>query len=152
MATWIHRITPDEALPGNASPYRMLFGREPRSHIDAVTQALDDTSFGHGLKRTVADQQRMTREILKQRHEARNKLRERHNARVQRGSPGAAAAVGDLVLVKEPIASLHRDSHHPKLAHDHYTGPWKIVDVIRDRLSFTVQFNCLLYTSPSPRD
>ena len=80
----------------------MLFGREPCSLNDAVTQAFDDNSFGHGLERTVADKRRMTQESLKQRHEARNKLRERHTALVQRGSPGAAAAVGGLVLIKEP--------------------------------------------------
>ena len=75
VATWIHRVTPDESLPGGASPYRILFGREPRSHIDAMTQALDGDSFGQGLERTVTDQQRMTQEILRQRHEARNRKR-----------------------------------------------------------------------------
>ena len=87
VATWVHRVTPDEHLPDNASPYRILLGREPRSHIDVMTQALDDASFDHGLERTVADQQRMTQEILKQRHEAKNKLRERRNARIAHGSP-----------------------------------------------------------------
>eukprot|EP00752_Nemacystus_decipiens_P004057 g3715.t1 len=110
-------------------------------HIDTVAQALDDASLGQGLERTVADQQRMTQKILKQWHEAKNKLRGRHNARVARGSPGAKAAVGDYVLVKEPDSTLHRDSHHPKLTNDHYTGPWKVINAIRDRLSFTVQLN-----------
>ena len=56
-----------------------------------------------------------------------------------RESPGARATVDDRVLVKEPVNTLHRDSHHPKLAHDQYTGPWKIINVIHERLSFTVQ-------------
>ena len=38
-------------------------------------------------------------------------------------------------------ATLHRDGYHPKLAHNHYTGPWKIVDIIRDRMTFAVQLN-----------
>eukprot|EP00752_Nemacystus_decipiens_P010808 g9614.t1 len=103
VATWIHRATPDPALPGGASPYTILFGREPRSQIDIVTQTLeDDNSFGQGLERTVADQQRMTREILAYRHQAQSRQRERHNARVLPQAAGAKAAVGDLVLVKEP--------------------------------------------------
>ena len=119
----------------------MLFGRDPRSHLDAATPALDSDSLGRGLERTVADQQRMTQEILAFRHAARNRQREQRNAQVVRESPGAQAAVGDRVLVKEPAAALHRDSHHPKLAHDHYTGPWTVINIIHERLSFTVQLN-----------
>ena len=141
VATWIHRVTPDTTLPGGASPYRILFGRDPRSHIDAVTPALDSNTLGQGLERTVADQQRMTQEILAYRNVARNRQREQRNARIIRESPGARAAVDDRVLVKEQVNTLHRDSHHPKLAHDHYTGPWKVINVIHERLSFTVQLN-----------
>lgn len=141
VATWIHHVTPDESLPGGASPYRILFGRELHSHIDVVTQTLDDASFNQGLERNVAEQQRMTQEILVHRHEARNKRRERPNAQVARSSPGAQTAAGDFVLVKEPSATLHRDSHHPKLTHDHYTGPWKVVNVVLDHLFFNVHLN-----------
>ena len=63
------------------SPYRILFGREPRSHIDVVAQGLDSTSFGQRLERAVTDQQRMAKEILVQRHEAQNRQRNRHNQR-----------------------------------------------------------------------
>lgn len=142
VATWIHLVTPDKSLPGGASPYRILFGRESRSHIDVVTQALgDDSSFGHGLERAVTDQQRMTQEILRQRHDAQNRQRERHKAKVARESPGAKTVSGSLVLVKEPSNMLHRDSLHPKLAHDHYTPPWRVTTVMRDRPSFTIQLN-----------
>ena len=141
MATWIHRVSPDTELPGGASPYHNLFGRDARSHLDAVTPALDDNSLGQGLERTVADQKRMTREILAYRHAACNRRRERRNARVVRESPGAQAAAGDRVLVKEPATTLNRDNHHPKLAHDHYTGLWKITGVISEGLSFTDQLN-----------
>ncbi|CAB1096262.1 unnamed protein product [Ectocarpus sp. CCAP 1310/34] len=78
-------------------------------------------------------------EILTYQHEAQNRHRERHNARVARESPGAKTAVGNYVLVKEPAATLHRDGHHPELTHDHYIGPWKVTEVIHDRLSFAVQ-------------
>lgn len=106
-----------------------------------VAQALDAASFVHGLERTVTDQRHMTQEILVQRHEARNERRERHNERVTRESPGAKAAVDDLVLVEKPIATLFRERHHPKLAHGHYTGSWTVTNVILDRLSFTVRLN-----------
>eukprot|EP00903_Cladosiphon_okamuranus_P021321 g19591.t2 len=133
---------PRQLVPAVLALVHGTYGHpEPRSHIDAVTQALDGATFGQGLERTVADQQRLTQEILKQRHEAKNKLCERHNARIARESPGAKVTVDDLVLVKEPINTLHRDSHHPKLAHDHYISPWKVINTIRDRQSFTVQLN-----------
>lgn len=122
-------------------PYRILFGWEPRSHVDATSPGLDGASFGQEMERTVQDQRRMTREILDKRQEAQNKQRERHNARLDRESPGTHAAVGDLVLVKEPSGVWHRDGQHPKLAHDHYTSPWGVTEFIQNRLYFTVQLN-----------
>eukprot|EP00903_Cladosiphon_okamuranus_P005335 g5333.t1 len=141
VATWIHRVTPDTSLPGGVSPFQILFGRPPRSHIDFLVQPLDGTSFGHGLERTVEEQHHMTPEILAKRQEVLTKQRERHNARVARESPRAKAQVNDFVLVRETPVSLYRDSLHPKLAHDHFTGPWKVVNVLQERLCFTVQLN-----------
>ena len=83
----------------------------------------------------------MTQEILAARQTILTKQRERHNAKIARESPGAKAQVGDLVLVHETPVSLYRDSLHPKLAHDHFTGPWKVINVLLDRLCFTVQLN-----------
>ena len=83
----------------------------------------------------------MTQEILAARQTILTKQRERHNAKIARESPGAKARVGDLVLVHETPVSLYRDSLHPKLAHDHFTGPWKVINVLLDRLCFTVQLN-----------
>eukprot|EP00752_Nemacystus_decipiens_P015644 g13961.t1 len=141
VATWIHRVTPDPALPGGVSPYQILFGRPPRSHIDLLAQPLDAASFGQGLDRTVEEQHHMTQEILAKRQETLTRQRERHNARLARESPGANAQAGDMVLVRETPVSLYRDSLHPKLAHEHFTGPWKVVNVLLSRLCFTVQLN-----------
>eukprot|EP00903_Cladosiphon_okamuranus_P016079 g14843.t1 len=141
VATWIHRVTPDPSLPGGVSPFQILFGLPPHSHIDLLAQPLDGTSFGHGLERTVEEQHHMTQEILAKRQEVLTKQRERHNARVARESPGAKAQVDDFVLVREAPVFLYRDSLHPKLAHDHFTGPWKVVNVLQERLCFTVQLN-----------
>ncbi|CAB1114741.1 unnamed protein product [Ectocarpus sp. CCAP 1310/34] len=141
VATWIHWVTPDLSLPGGASPYQILFGLPPRSHIDLLAQPLDGASFGQGLEITVEEQHHMTQEILAKRQEALTKQSERHNAKIGRESPGAKAQVGDFVLVRETPVSLYRDSLHPKLAHEHFTGPWKVVNVLPERLCFTVQMN-----------
>ena len=76
-AAWIHRVTPDPSLPGGASPYQILFGRPPRSHIDFLAQPLDGAAFGQGLKRTVEAQHHLTQEILAKRQEILTKQRER---------------------------------------------------------------------------
>lgn len=49
--------------------------------------------------------------------------------------------MGDKVLVKESASTLYRDGVHPKLAHDHFTGPWQVVNVVREGLSFTVRLH-----------
>eukprot|EP00752_Nemacystus_decipiens_P018520 g16605.t1 len=126
---------------GSENTAQILFGRPPRSHIDLLAQPLDAASFGQGLDRTVEEQHHMTQEILAKRQETLTRQRERHNARVARESPGANAQAGDLVLVRETPVSLYRDSLHPKLAHEHFTGPWKVVNVLLARLCFTVQLN-----------
>jgi len=141
VATWIHRVTPDPALPGGASPYQILFGRPPRSHVDFLAQPLDRVAFGQGLERNVEEQHHLTQEILAKRQEVLTRQRERHNAKIARESPGAKTQVGDLVLVRETPVSIYRDSLHPKLAHEHFTGPWNVVNVVLARLCFTVQLN-----------
>lgn len=141
VATWIHRVTPDASLPGGVSPHQLLFGRPPRSQVDAFAQNLDGSPYGQGLERTIEEQHHMTQEVLAKRQEVLTQQRERHNAKIARESPGAKARVGDLVLVRETPVSLHRDNLHPKLATEHYTGPWKVINVLLDRLCFTVQLN-----------
>ena len=122
VATWIHRLTPDESLPGNATPYRMFFGRDPRTQLDELAPILDNN--GQGLERTVAAERQMTREVRKalaQRQENKNRQRELANGRISRQSPGAKSKVGDKVLVRESTSTLHRDGVHPKLAQEHFT-------------------------------
>lgn len=53
--------------------------------------------------------------------------------------PCAKATHGDLVFVKEASHILHTNGHHLKLVHNYFTGPWKVVNVVKDRLSSTVQ-------------
>lgn len=144
IATWIHRMEPDDSLTGGASPYRMLFGRDPRTQLDDLAPTLDDDAVGAGLERTIEDKRQMAREVrtaLTQRQASKNRQREAANARIARTSPGAKAEVGDKVLVKEADSTLHRDGLHPKLAHDHFTGPWEVINVVREGLSFTVRLH-----------
>ena len=49
--------------------------------------------------------------------------------------------MGDKVLVRESASTLRRDGVHPKLAHDHFTGPWKVINVVTTGLSFTVRLH-----------
>ena len=47
--------------------------------------------------------------------------------------------MGDKVLVRESFSTLYHNGIHPKLAHDHFTGPWKVVNVVTAGLSFMVR-------------
>ena len=78
VATWIHRMEPDESLPQHASPYRMLFGRDPRTPLDQLAPTLDRSGPAMGLERTVEERRRLTmevRRILEQRQANRNRHR-----------------------------------------------------------------------------
>ena len=144
IATWAHRMQPDESLPGHASPYQMLFGRSPRTPLDQMTPTLDNTNAALGLEPMIEETRRKHVEvtkILQKRQEEKNGHREQRNASIKRTSPGAKAQVGHKVLVRESASTLHRDGIHPKLAHDHFTGPWVVINVVREGLSFTVRLN-----------
>ena len=91
------------------------------------------------MERAVEEQHHITTAILAKRQEVFTRQREHHNARIARKSPGAKAQVGYLALVCETPVSLYRDSHHPKLVHEYFTGSWKIVTVLLERLCLTVQ-------------
>lgn len=144
VATSIHRVTPDPSLPGGITPFKMLFGRNPRTPLDDIAPDLDRPAFGEGLERTVADRKQMFNEVqraLVARQETKNLQRHRLNARAQRTSPGAKSSVGDKVLVREASNTLHNDGIHPKLARDHFTGPWEVMQIVRPGLSFSVRLN-----------
>ena len=55
VATWIYRMEPDARLPNTASPYRMLFGREPRTRLDHLSPTLDNSGPMENLEGTVED-------------------------------------------------------------------------------------------------
>ena len=127
---------PRPQLPGKATPFRLLFGRDCRTQIDATSPSPDNEGMV-GLHNLVADQSeslrliRALRKDLQNRHEQRHRRRERENARIRRTSTGTRTKPGDLVLVKESGSALYNDCVHPKLTHDRWTGPWTVTAVIQ---------------------
>ena len=41
LAAWLHRTTPDHNPPGKVTPFRLLFGRDSRTQVDAATPTPD---------------------------------------------------------------------------------------------------------------
>ena len=103
---------------------------------------------------------REVREELERMRDGREKARQHDNAAIQRPSAGTRIAKGDLVLARESDSSIHRQGRRPKLIHEKWTGPWKVIGVVLEGLSVVIEMEgratrsrtCLLYTSPSPRD
>ena len=138
-ACWIQRTTPDPCLPSGGTPFRILFGRDARTNLDALTPTLDGDGFRTGLDNFVAEKQQTfleLRGILKKRQEDKNKRRVRHNAAIMRHSSGERARVGDLMLVKEADSKMAREGTHAKLAHEHWTGPWQMTAIEQPGISY----------------
>eukprot|EP00752_Nemacystus_decipiens_P018499 g16585.t1 len=109
-----------------------------------LSPSLDNSGSAFGFESTVEETRRKhveVAEVLRKRRDEKNRPRDLQNARISRTSPGAKARLGDKMLVRESASTLHRDGVHPKLAHDHFTGPWVVVNVVRAGLSFTVRLN-----------
>ena len=53
-ALWLHRTTPDPRLPDKATPFRLLFGRDCRTQMDATSPSPDDEGID-GLHNLIAD-------------------------------------------------------------------------------------------------
>lgn len=58
-ATWIHRMEPRQSLPGGATPYRMLFGRDQLTPLDELALTPNGSAFGQGSVRTVAEERQI---------------------------------------------------------------------------------------------
>lgn len=53
-ALWLHRTTPDPRLPSKATPFRLLFGHDYRTQMDATSPSPDNEGIV-GLHDLIAD-------------------------------------------------------------------------------------------------
>ena len=132
---WLHRTNPDPRLPGKATPFRLLFGRDCRTQMDATSPSPDDEGMD-GLHNLIANKSENLRQVqkvckdLQHRHELRRHQPEQHNAGIRGTSTGTRVKQGDLVLVKEADSVLHNDCVHVKLTHDRWAEPETVTAVI----------------------
>ena len=109
---WLHRTTPDPCLPGKATPFLLLFGRNYRNQMDATTPSPDDEGM-EGLHNLIVDKSEPLRQVqevrndLQYRHGQTRLRREHQTAGIIRTSTGTRVKQGDLVLWKEADAALH---------------------------------------------
>ena len=142
-ALWLHRTTPDPRLPGKAIPFRLLFGRDCRTQMDATSPSSDDEGMD-GLHNLIADKSENLRQVqevrkdLQHRHEQRRLRREHHNAGIRRTSTGTRVKQSDSILVKGADSALQNNRVHVKLTHGQWTGPWTITAVITPRPCYRV--------------
>ena len=138
-----HRTTPDPRLPGKATPFLLLFGRDCRTQMNVTTPGPDDEGMEE-LHNLIADKSKALCQIqdarndLQHRHEQRRLRRERQNAGIRRACTGIRVKKEDLVSVKETDSTLHKDCARVKLTHDRWTGPWTITAVITPGLCYPV--------------
>ena len=122
LTVWPHRTTPDPRLPGKSTPFRLLFGRDCRTQMNATSPSPDDEGMD-GLRNLIADKSENLRQVqevrkdLQHRHGQRRLRQEHPNAGIGRTSTGTRAKQGDLGLVKEADSVLHKDCVHVKLTH-----------------------------------
>ena len=102
---WLHRKTPVLRLPGKATPFLVLFGRDCPIQVDAITPSPDDEGMEE-LHNLVADKSEALRQFydvrngLQHRHEQRRLRRGHQKAGIRRTSTGTRVEQGALVLVK----------------------------------------------------
>ena len=140
-AIWIQRTLPDVSLSSHMTPFELLFGRRPRTSLDTLVPLADETGQSGGLDNFVERRKQNLREVrlaLEKRHNQRVTARAHANATISRPSAGALVEKGSLVLVCESESSRHRDNRGRKLQHDHYTGPWKVTEVVQAGISIQV--------------
>ncbi|CAM9973671.1 unnamed protein product [Choristocarpus tenellus] len=133
-ACWAQRTTPDLSDPLNPTSFRVLFGRDPRTQLDAVIPKLDGDVDVGGLDSFIEQRRqnfREVREVLERRMFAGQRQREKANALVARSSPGLGSKPGDLVLVKEADSSIYGEKLGQtrvgrKVVHERWTGPWTV--------------------------
>ena len=76
LALWIRRTTPDLRVPGQPTPFRIFFGRDARTHLDATHPEIDGGDFRGGMHSYVADKRHACRSRPQSKN-TQNKMREK---------------------------------------------------------------------------
>ena len=108
---------------------------------NSLVQLPAETEQSGGLNNFVERRKQNLREVrvaLEKQHSLRVTARARANAPISRPSAGVALEKESLVLVRESENSRHRDNRGRKFQHDHYTGPWRVTEVLQTGLSMQV--------------
>lgn len=108
-----------------------------RRHVCARATLIVQHPFRRGRLLNILEVQ----DALQKRQDKRNRQREAANAGIQRPSPGSRVKVGDWVMVKESDSTLNSQGTHPKLLHDHFTAPWRVIKVLIPGQSVEVVLN-----------
>ena len=82
------------------------------------------------VKRQAHKKVRHVRVDLLKIHEDRQKQRESRNAEIGQISGGTRVVVRDKVLVKEAESVMATEGVHHKLAHENWTRPWEVTEVV----------------------
>ena len=132
MACWVKRTTPDTTLPSAISPFEVLFGRKPRTQLDALTPQVNGEASGQGLVEFVEERKRRLREVyelLRRRNEVKEADRVKHDTKMKKRSVGVEAKVGTQLLVREAENKLYREGVGMSLVHEQWTGPWTVTGI-----------------------
>ena len=128
---WLHPTTPDPRLPGKATLFLLLFGRDCRTQMDAFLPSPDDEGMD-GLHNFFADKSKNLRQVkkvckdLQHRHEQRRLRREHHNAGIRRTSIKTRVKQGDLVAIYVQVYQ-NRGNNHSSLVKPTYEEHLRVV-------------------------
>ena len=137
-ALWVQRTTPDTALPGHPTAFKLLFGREPRTQLDAVSPEAESPPL-HNMVEQQKQNLKEVQQLLTRRHQQREEAKLARNAEMVRQSVGIQAQVRDLMLVRESDSSLSSARVSAKPIHDLWTGPWEVHKIVIRGLSLQVR-------------
>jgi hypothetical protein len=142
-ALWLHRTALDLRLPGKTNPFRLLFGRDCRTQMDATSSSPDNDGMD-GLRNLIAVKSEYLRQDaevckdLQYRHEQKGLQREHHSVGISLTSTGTQLKQRDLILAKEADSALHNDCVPVKRTHERWVGPWTVIAVITPGLCYRV--------------
>ena len=109
-------------------------GKSPRNLPRLVMLKSSATDRSGGLDNFVESRRQNFREIrqaLEKRHQNKVNARLKANNKITRELEGTVAQSGDIILVKEPRSNVERNGSGGKLEHERWTGPWKLIKVLK---------------------